>query len=355
MPTATQIALVQKTFAVIAPIADDAAVLFYRRLFEIDPRLQAMFKGDMTEQRKKLMQMLTAAVKGLDHLERLVPVVEDLGRRHAGYGVADEHYDTVGAALLWTLEKGLGDAFTPEASEGSATAALVTEVDYDTELVTTDTTLSTLNWADGDYVFLKGDRQNLGSSTAVRVCAVGLRSWLPEVRPVTDTAISTLEGTVRSSSSRSYGNYVDGTDKDDMDALEQLVAASVVIGNATDLTAYVSHRRWVAMMQTLETDKRFTSSGTGEGGFLSLRVNAMELKVEIKVDRNQEDDVGYTLQSGAYANVGAGETPHIQMEGDGQWVRVSDDNSSELRIYAVHAFVMYDPAACGVVKFAALN
>jgi hypothetical protein len=237
----------------------------------------------------------------------------------------------------------------------SATAALVTEVDYDTELVTTDTTLSTLNWADGDYVFLKGDRQNLGSSTAVRVCAVGLRSWLPEVRPVTDTAISTLEGTVRSSSSRSYGNYVDGTDKDDMDALEQLVAASVVIGNATDLTAYVSHRRWVAMMQTLETDKRFTSSGTGEGGFLSLRVNAMELKVEIKVDRNQEDDVGYTLQSGAYANVGAGETPHIQMEGDGQWVRVSDDNSSELRIYAVHAFVMYDPAACGVVKFAALN
>jgi hemoglobin-like flavoprotein len=121
MPTATQIALVQKTFAVIAPIADDAAVLFYRRLFEIDPRLQAMFKGDMTEQRKKLMQMLTAAVKGLDHLERLVPVVEDLCRRHAGYGVADEHYDTVGAALLWTLEKGLGDAFTPEASEAWAT------------------------------------------------------------------------------------------------------------------------------------------------------------------------------------------------------------------------------------------
>jgi hemoglobin-like flavoprotein len=99
------------------PIADDAAALFYRRLFELDPSLQRMFKGDMTEQRRKLMQMLTAAVKGLDRLDQLVPVVEDLGRRHVGYGVADAHYDTVGAALLWTLEKGLGNAFTPEVKD----------------------------------------------------------------------------------------------------------------------------------------------------------------------------------------------------------------------------------------------
>lgn len=121
MLTQAQVTLVQETFAVIAPIADDAAALFYRRLFEIDPSLQAMFKGDMTEQRRKLMQMLTAAVKGLNHLDRLVPVVEDLGRRHAKYGVADAHYDTVGAALLWTLEKGLGSAFTPDARQAWAT------------------------------------------------------------------------------------------------------------------------------------------------------------------------------------------------------------------------------------------
>ena len=117
MLTQAQVTLVQDTFAVIAPIADDAAALFYRRLFEIDPALRPMFKGDMAEQRRKLMQMLTAAVKGLHHLDRLVPVCEDLGRRHTGYGVTDAHYDTVGAALLWTLEKGLGKAFTPEARE----------------------------------------------------------------------------------------------------------------------------------------------------------------------------------------------------------------------------------------------
>jgi hemoglobin-like flavoprotein len=120
MLTPAQKTLVQDSFAVIAPIADDAAVLFYRRLFEIDPSLQAMFRGDMAEQRRKLMQMLTAAVKGLDRLDQLVPVVQELGRRHAAYGVADAHYDTVGAALLWTLEKGLGDAFTPETKEAWA-------------------------------------------------------------------------------------------------------------------------------------------------------------------------------------------------------------------------------------------
>ena len=114
MLTNTQKTLVQESFAAVMPIADDAAALFYRRLFELDPSLERMFKGDMKEQRRKLMQMLTAAVKGLDRLDQLVPVVEDLGRRHAGYGVADAHYDTVGAALLWTLEKGLGSAFTPD-------------------------------------------------------------------------------------------------------------------------------------------------------------------------------------------------------------------------------------------------
>jgi hemoglobin-like flavoprotein len=121
MLTAEQKRLVQETFATIAPIADDAAALFYRRLFEIDPSLQRMFRGDMAEQRKRLMQMIAVAVRGLDRLGELVPAVQDLGRRHAGYGVEDRHYDTVAEALLWTLEKGLGSAFTP-AARGAWTA-----------------------------------------------------------------------------------------------------------------------------------------------------------------------------------------------------------------------------------------
>jgi len=114
MLTVAQKTLVQDSFATIAMIADDAAVLFYEKLFELDPSLRPMFRGDMAEQRRKLMQMITAAVKGLDRLEQLVPVVQDLGRRHVRYGVQETHYDTVGAALLWTLEMGLGKTFTAE-------------------------------------------------------------------------------------------------------------------------------------------------------------------------------------------------------------------------------------------------
>jgi len=106
--------LVQESFAKVAPIADQAAALFYQTLFTMDPSLSALFKGDMVEQGRKLMKMIAAAVNALDRLESVVPAVQMLGMRHVDYGVRPEHYDTVGAALIETLEKGLGDAFTPE-------------------------------------------------------------------------------------------------------------------------------------------------------------------------------------------------------------------------------------------------
>ena len=109
-----QKALVQSSFAKVAPIADQAADLFYDRLFTLDPSLRPLFKPDMREQKRALMGMLAVAVAGLDRLEALVPAVRQLGARHAGYGVKDEHYATVGSALIWTLEQGLGDDFTPE-------------------------------------------------------------------------------------------------------------------------------------------------------------------------------------------------------------------------------------------------
>jgi hemoglobin-like flavoprotein len=112
------VALVQRSWEQVLPIADQAAQLFYGRLFQLDPSLRPMFAhSDMKEQRKKLMQMITVAVRGLERLNELVPAVQALGRRHVNYGVTDAHYDTVGAALLWTLEQGLGEAFTPETRE----------------------------------------------------------------------------------------------------------------------------------------------------------------------------------------------------------------------------------------------
>jgi len=115
--TKQQITLVQDSFKQVAPIAETAAQLFYARLFELDPDLELLFKGNLSEQGRKLMQMLALAVSSLDRMEQLLPVVRSLGSRHVAYGVRDKDYGTVGQALLWTLQKGLGDAFTPDVEE----------------------------------------------------------------------------------------------------------------------------------------------------------------------------------------------------------------------------------------------
>jgi hemoglobin-like flavoprotein len=112
--TPEQIYLVQRSWRQVLPISDTAAELFYGKLFALDPTVQPLFKGDMKAQGRKLMAMIGTAVNGLTTLDAIVPAVQDLGRRHVKYGVKDSHYDTVGSALLWTLEQGLGDAFTPD-------------------------------------------------------------------------------------------------------------------------------------------------------------------------------------------------------------------------------------------------
>ncbi|MFG1339830.1 globin family protein [Xanthobacter autotrophicus] len=120
--TPTQIDLVQASFAKVAPIADTAAGLFYGRLFEIAPEVKPLFKGDMTTQGQKLMATLGVVVAGLKDLPRIVPAAQNLARKHVGYGVKPEHYAPVGAALLWTLEQGLGEDFTPEVKTAWADA-----------------------------------------------------------------------------------------------------------------------------------------------------------------------------------------------------------------------------------------
>ncbi|MFC1774301.1 globin family protein [Pseudomonadota bacterium] len=118
--TPEQVGLIKESWAQVLPISDKAAELFYGKLFELDPDIKPLFKGDMEEQGKKLMKMINTAVNGLDRLDEIVPAVQQLGARHIAYGVKDEHYDTVGAALLWTLGAGLGEAFTEDTKEAWA-------------------------------------------------------------------------------------------------------------------------------------------------------------------------------------------------------------------------------------------
>jgi len=115
--TPEQVSQVQTSWAHVVPIADQAADLFYDRLFELDPSLRRMFKEDMRAQKRALVGMLAVVVNGLGKLDTIVPAVQQLGSRHATYGVQDSHYATVGSALLWTLEQGLGDRFQPQTRE----------------------------------------------------------------------------------------------------------------------------------------------------------------------------------------------------------------------------------------------
>ena len=112
--TPRQNELVQASFAQLTPSAETVAAMFYGRLFELNPKLERLFKGDREEQGRRLMQMIGVAVKGLNRINELIPLLRELGRRHTNYGVVEQDYETVGMALLWTLEHGLGEAFTAE-------------------------------------------------------------------------------------------------------------------------------------------------------------------------------------------------------------------------------------------------
>lgn len=120
--TPRQVELVQDSFRQVMPIAPQAADLFYARLFELAPEVRPLFKGDMKEQGRKLMAMLATVVNGLTRLDLLMPAAQGLAQRHIAYGAEAAHYPVVGAALLDTLAKGLGDDFTPEVREAWATA-----------------------------------------------------------------------------------------------------------------------------------------------------------------------------------------------------------------------------------------
>lgn len=115
--TPKQIHLVKSSFQKVLPISETAADLFYGKLFELDPSLRSLFTGDMKEQGRKLMDMLDVLVQGLDKLQTILGAVQKLGKSHVAYGVQNKHYETVGTALLWTLEQGLGKDFTPETKQ----------------------------------------------------------------------------------------------------------------------------------------------------------------------------------------------------------------------------------------------
>lgn len=120
-----QIEIVQRTFELAAPMAEEIADRFYERLFTVDPSLRALFRGNMQQQGNKLMTMLALVVRSLDRPETILEPARRLGERHVQYGVQPHHYASVGAALLWTLAQVFGPAFTPEVEEAWTAAYML--------------------------------------------------------------------------------------------------------------------------------------------------------------------------------------------------------------------------------------
>jgi hemoglobin-like flavoprotein len=127
--TPDQVKAIQESFAKVVPISGQAAALFYGRLFEIAPAVKPLFRGDLEEQGRKLMGMLGAVVNGLGDLETILPAASALAKRHVDYGVKPSDYEPVGAALLWTLQRGLGARWTPQV-EAAWTEAYAVLADF---------------------------------------------------------------------------------------------------------------------------------------------------------------------------------------------------------------------------------
>lgn len=123
--TPQQLELVQSSWEKVVPIAKDAAALFYGHLFEVAPQVRSLFKDDIEAQGKKLMTIITTVVRGLKNFDRLEMAVWQLGRRHIAYGAVEGHYAVVADTLLWTLQQGLGAAFTKEVKEAWEAALAV--------------------------------------------------------------------------------------------------------------------------------------------------------------------------------------------------------------------------------------
>jgi hypothetical protein len=322
----------------------------------ISTKAEALAKTDRVAWFKLTALMQASVLRQQHHMLSILVLgtgFGELASQGITYGGSGAAFTVAGGAInhfVKDMKLVFADSIHADALR-SGTAIKVSQVDYGTGTVTCATALTTPGALTGDFVFAAGFRQN--SSTPSRIAGVGLRTWLPETRPVTDTTISTVEGTARTGNSRAYGEYVDGSNIDDFDALGQLAQSCVVSGNATNLKAYVSQARYTALTEKLAGDRRFTANDNGTSGFMKLTVQASEIRVAIEIDRNLENDVGYMLEKGALECVGAGgEVPHVDED---TWVRVADGYGKELRTYGLYAFIMNNPAACGVVKFAALS
>ncbi len=254
--TFRQIELVQSTFAEVAKIKEAAADLFYGRLFEMDPALKPLFSGDMKAQGKALMGMIATAVAGLNKLDTIVPAVQDLGVRHAGYGVKDKDYDTVAGALLWTLEQGLGDLYTPDVADAwtAVYTVLATTMKDAAKAALEDTEGNSENH-DGSLV-IKQDASlfaRLGGEPAIDILVDSFYSRVvddPRISDIFENAdVSRLKADHKSRLAATFGNPDAVADKS-YDGMHTLLMMS----NSDNSHAGIAVEHFLAILKDFQVD-----------------------------------------------------------------------------------------------------
>lgn len=239
----------------------------------------------------------------------------------------------------------------------SATAQTVTGVDYSTGVITMSGNLSVPGGVAGDYVFCEGDRTNTSTYTT-RLRPAGLDAWLP-YQPVTDTTISTLYGVTRSTNTRNYGTFIDGTIQGIVDALISAAQSCSSVGNAgmNELLGVVSPTSYTNLSKALGGDRRYVDvpGSGGYVGFKTLAIMADGIEVPVISDKYCGDEVGFMVAPKKIELNSCGPAPHINVDDGRPLARISDDNGVEGRIVSYSNYAVKDPAVCARIQFIAVG
>lgn len=315
---------------------------------QIDGKFLAQTRNNTGAWTTALKYAMDNAIRYAAHRKSIAFVTLGWGELAQATGISGATFKCVDSANIYRFMKGVplvGSSSINAATLRSGTPINVTGVDYSNNVVTCDTALATPGITTNDWVFTSGDRQN--SATPVRVRPAGFPAWIPDqTGGVTDTTISTLYGVVRSTNTRLYGNWIDGTTQSLQDASIQACQTASSIGNATDMVLAYSPANFSTLSKAMGSDKRYVDlKGNGNVGFKTIAVYADGVEAAVISDKYMSSHSGFLMDRKAFVHASIGPAPHIDTDDGNTILRISNSNGVEGRIVSYECIACKNPAA----------
>lgn len=311
---------------------------------QIDGKFLAQTRNNTGAWTAALKYAMDNAIRYAAHRKSIAFVTEGWGELDVAIsGVSGATFACGDSVHIYRFMKGMPLVFSSSKNAAvlrSGTPINVTGVDYTNNLVTCDTNLSTPGGANGDSVFTSGDRQN--SATPVRLRPAGFPAWIPnQSGGVTDTTISTLYNVTRSSNTRLYGQWIDGTTQSLQDACIQAAQTCSSIGNATDMVIALAPANFTTLSKSMGSDKRYVDlKGNGGIGFRTISVYADGVEAAVISDKYMGSHAAFLIDRKSFVHASIGPAPHIDSDDGNTILRISNSNGVEGRI------VSYECIAC---------